>query len=31
MSQTRINSIAHSLGFAVGTLPFLYLGVPIFN
>jgi ribonuclease HI len=31
MSQTRVHHIAHSLGFSVGTLPFLYLGVPIFK
>ncbi|CAJ2657082.1 unnamed protein product [Trifolium pratense] len=28
---TRINRIVDMLGFFVGTLPFIYLGVPIFN
>jgi hypothetical protein len=29
MTASRLNSIANSLGFSIGTLPFLYLGVPI--
>jgi len=31
MSVTRINMIANLLGFSVGTVPFLYLGCPIFQ
>ncbi|PNX96059.1 ribonuclease H [Trifolium pratense] len=31
MSQSRVNNIAHSLGFSIGSLPFIYLGVPIFK
>ena len=31
MSVTRINMIANMLGFSVGTVPFLYLGCPIFQ
>jgi hypothetical protein len=31
MTASRLNSIANSLGFSIGTLPFLYLGVPIFK
>jgi hypothetical protein len=31
MTSTRLQSIADSLGFNIGTLPFLYLGVPIFK
>jgi len=31
ISQSRQTTIANSLGFTVGTLPFLYLGVPIFK
>ncbi|GAU23976.1 hypothetical protein TSUD_327770 [Trifolium subterraneum] len=31
ISQIRLTSIANSLGFCIGTLPFMYLGVPIFK
>jgi hypothetical protein len=31
ISQARIINIASSLGFCIGSLPFLYLGVPIFK
>jgi hypothetical protein len=31
MSKTRLQSIVVSLGFNIGTLPFIYLGVPIFK
>ncbi|GAU40289.1 hypothetical protein TSUD_362690 [Trifolium subterraneum] len=31
MSHARVHHIAQSLGFSVGTLPFIYLGVPIFK
>ncbi|CAJ2663194.1 unnamed protein product [Trifolium pratense] len=31
MSQSRVNNIAYSLGFSIGLLPFIYLGVPIFK
>jgi hypothetical protein len=27
----RLTNIAHSLGFNIGSLPFVYLGVPIFK
>ncbi|MCH88157.1 RNA-directed DNA polymerase (Reverse transcriptase), partial [Trifolium medium] len=31
ISNARLQSIANSLGFSIGTLPFIYLGVPIFK
>jgi len=31
ITHARLTHIANSLGFAVGTLPFIYLGVPIFR
>ncbi|MCI28434.1 RNA-directed DNA polymerase (Reverse transcriptase), partial [Trifolium medium] len=31
ISSTRLHSIAVKLGFGIGSLPFLYLGVPIFK
>lgn len=31
MSVTQITMIANMLGFSVGTVPFLYLGYPIFQ
>jgi hypothetical protein len=31
ISQARLTSIANSLGFCIGSLPFIYLGVPIFK
>ncbi|CAJ2637186.1 unnamed protein product [Trifolium pratense] len=31
ITHTRLTSIASSLGFCIGTLPFMYLGVPIFK
>ncbi|CAJ2645555.1 unnamed protein product [Trifolium pratense] len=31
ISATRTNRIADMLGFSIGTLPFIYLGVPIFK
>ncbi|CAJ2645220.1 unnamed protein product [Trifolium pratense] len=31
ITHTKLTSIASSLGFCIGTLPFMYLGVPIFK
>jgi len=31
MSHSRILNVSNSFGFGVGTIPFLYLGVPIFK
>jgi len=31
MTHTSLMSISDTLGFTVGTLPFIYLGVPIFK
>jgi ribonuclease HI len=31
ISSTRLLSLSHALGFSIGTVPFNYLGVPIFK
>jgi hypothetical protein len=31
ISHCRLSSIANSIGFSIGRLPFIYLGMPIFK